>query len=425
MANYVSYSDATELMTAIGNKLSGKVDTSDVGSANGVAELDANGRVPSSQLPSYVDDVLEYADLAHFPATGETGKIYIAEDTNKTYRWSGLGYAEISESLALGETSSTAYAGNKGKANADAIAAIKDGANIDSFGDVETALAGKANSSDLGDKSNLTTTDKSSCVAAINEVNGGVINLAAMISANPLSHNGIYTGRNLGTISSASDWATFRAKYGIADKSYKGLYLGDYVKVNDGTYNADWMVAGFNTETNKGNTNIPGECVSMIPRLGDGCGSSYMNSTNVTTGGYKDSYMNTTKLPDVATKLTTIFGSNLVTRDVLVSKTVTNGYASDWEWISCKCSLLTSVQVYGSLSLENTGGTYFAGYNIGEGYEKLPVFNFIHPVQFSRSDFWLRGVNSDTTFCRVSGTGNANYISASTTFGVRPLICLS
>ena len=163
------------IVDGVTSALAGKVDTSSVGSANGVAELDANGRVPSSQLPSYVDDVLEYVDLAHFPATGETGKIYIAEDTNKTYRWSGSDYAEISESLALGETSSTAYAGNKGKANADAIAAIKDGTNIDSFGDVETALAGKANSSDLGDKSNLTTTDKSSVVAAINEVNGGVI----------------------------------------------------------------------------------------------------------------------------------------------------------------------------------------------------------------------------------------------------------
>lgn len=161
------------IVDGVTSALAGKVSTSSVGSANGVAELDANGRVPSSQLPSYVDDVLEYADLAHFPATGETGKIYIAEDTNKTYRWSGSDYAEISESLALGETSSTAYAGNKGKANADAIAAIKDGTNIDSFADVETALANKANSSDLGDKSNLTTTDKSSAVAAINEVVSG------------------------------------------------------------------------------------------------------------------------------------------------------------------------------------------------------------------------------------------------------------
>ena len=129
------------IVDGVTSALAGKVDTSLVGSANGVAELDANGRVPSSQLPSYVDDVLEYADLAHFPATGETGKIYIAEDTNKTYRWSGSDYAEISESLALGETSSTAYAGNKGKANADAIAAIKDGANIDSFADVESAIS--------------------------------------------------------------------------------------------------------------------------------------------------------------------------------------------------------------------------------------------------------------------------------------------
>ena len=163
---------AKGIVDGVTTALAGKVNTSSVGSANGVAELDTNGKVPSSQLPSYVDDVLEYADLAHFPATGETGKIYIAEDTNKTYRWSGSGYAEISESLALGETSSTAYAGNKGKANADAIAGIKNGTSINSFGAVETALAGKASTNDLGDKSTLTTTDKSSCVGAINEVNG-------------------------------------------------------------------------------------------------------------------------------------------------------------------------------------------------------------------------------------------------------------
>ena len=85
------------------------------GAANGVAELGADGRVPTTQLPSYVDDVLEYANFAAFPATGETGKIYINLDQNKTWRWSGSGYAEISASLALGETSATAYPGNQGK----------------------------------------------------------------------------------------------------------------------------------------------------------------------------------------------------------------------------------------------------------------------------------------------------------------------
>lgn len=103
----------------------GAIATTAKGTANGVAELDENGKVPSAQLPSYVDDVLEYASVSVFPATGESGKIYIALDTNKTYRWSGTTYTEISESLALGETDSTAYAGNKGKQNADNIAAIQ------------------------------------------------------------------------------------------------------------------------------------------------------------------------------------------------------------------------------------------------------------------------------------------------------------
>jgi len=85
------------------------------GVANGLAELDGTGKVPSSQLPSFVDDVEEYVDYAGFPVTGESGKIYIALDTNLTYRWGGTTYVEISPSLALGETSSSAYRGDRGK----------------------------------------------------------------------------------------------------------------------------------------------------------------------------------------------------------------------------------------------------------------------------------------------------------------------
>ena len=84
------------------------------GAANGVAELDANGLVPTSQLPSFVDDVLEYTNKASFPTTGETGKIYVDLATNLTYRWSGSAYVEISPSLALGTTSSTAFRGDYG-----------------------------------------------------------------------------------------------------------------------------------------------------------------------------------------------------------------------------------------------------------------------------------------------------------------------
>ena len=93
----------------------GAIPATEKGFANGVAELDSSGMVPSSQLPSYVDDVLEYDNQKSFPKTGEAGKIYIAKDTNLTYRWSGTQYVEISASLALGETSSTAFRGDWGK----------------------------------------------------------------------------------------------------------------------------------------------------------------------------------------------------------------------------------------------------------------------------------------------------------------------
>ena len=75
-----------------------------------------NTTIPSSLLPAYVDDVLEYAAKANFPTTGETGKIYVDKTTNLTWRWSGSAYVEISPSLALGTTSSTAHRGDHGAA---------------------------------------------------------------------------------------------------------------------------------------------------------------------------------------------------------------------------------------------------------------------------------------------------------------------
>lgn len=103
-----------------------QVKRSEMGVAGGVATLNENGLIPNSQLPSYVDDVLEYAEYSQFPEVGESGKIYVDVSNNKSYRWGGSIYVEIASSIALGETSSTAYAGDKGKANADAIAEIKE-----------------------------------------------------------------------------------------------------------------------------------------------------------------------------------------------------------------------------------------------------------------------------------------------------------
>lgn len=80
-------SNLQSAFTAVGTAIKGKIGSSEKGVANGVATLDGTGKIPSAQLPSYVDDVVEYANMASFPATGSAGILYIDLATNKQYRW--------------------------------------------------------------------------------------------------------------------------------------------------------------------------------------------------------------------------------------------------------------------------------------------------------------------------------------------------
>lgn len=146
-------------VTLSGNKTSsdlGLVASASVGVASGVAELDNTGHVPSSQLPSYVDDVVEgyYDEVTNkfyeentytTEIPGETGKIYITLDTNLSYRYTGSGFVVVSPSLALGETSSTAYRGDRGK-----IAYDTSQSNSTAIGNINTLL-GNTSISGIGD----------------------------------------------------------------------------------------------------------------------------------------------------------------------------------------------------------------------------------------------------------------------------------
>ena len=159
--------------------LSSKLDASLKGANNGVAELDSSGKVPTSQLPAYVDDVVDgyyYNDKFWEEDThtteipGESGKIYVDLDTNKTYRWSGTTFVVIASDLALGETSSTAYRGDRGAAAyAAAVTNVEStpssgSSNLITSGGVYTALGDKADKTDtvllttlsMGRKANTT-----------------------------------------------------------------------------------------------------------------------------------------------------------------------------------------------------------------------------------------------------------------------------
>ena len=101
----------------IDTKLSGKAASSHKHAAADITSVNASaitGTIAAANLPSYVDDVLEYAGTSKFPSTGEAGKIYTDTTTNKTYRWGGSSYVVISDTIALGETASTAYRGDRG-----------------------------------------------------------------------------------------------------------------------------------------------------------------------------------------------------------------------------------------------------------------------------------------------------------------------
>ena len=148
LGNVDNTSDANKpISTATQNALNLYVPLSSKGLINGVASLDATGKVPSSQLPSYVDDVLEFANLAGFPATGETGKIYVAIDTNYTYRWGGSSYVSIAIAGSGAVTSVNSKTGIVTLTKADIGLS-----NVDNTSDVnkpisaatQTALDGKA-----------------------------------------------------------------------------------------------------------------------------------------------------------------------------------------------------------------------------------------------------------------------------------------
>lgn len=176
-----------------------KIDKAAIGQADGVAGLDSQGRVPASQLPSYVDDVLEgalrnattFVDPQGTPYVPESGKIYIDTATNKEYRWSGSQYAVISESLALGETSSTAYCGDRGKAAYD-HAQIKDGSNphrttFASLPDKPAALPADGGNADM--VGGLTTASFAKTTAAGSDTDLDNINGGGGFVCNPINAN--------------------------------------------------------------------------------------------------------------------------------------------------------------------------------------------------------------------------------------------
>ncbi len=248
--------------------------------------------------------------------------------------------------------------------------------------------------------------------------------LSLISGSTGVSHNGIFRGKNLGTIANLNEYKSFRSAHGIDNKSYKDLYLGDYFKIQDGTYNAVWMVAHFDYYINKGSiTSSRG--VVLIPRTS--CGESKMKNTDTSEGAYANSIAHTTTCPAIANALSTVLGSYLLSNNLLFTTAMNEnipsmmggnyqGASVNWTSSSSQCELPNEVQIYGSMICSSSF------FDVGEANEKLAVFNFINPVEYARFAIWLRDVSSATAFTNVNGSGVAVSSGASTNRALRPLI---
>jgi hypothetical protein len=206
-----SVNGQTGAVTITGSGLLGYTaeNSANKGVANGYASLDGTGKVPSSQLPSYVDDVLEYANLAAFPATGTSGIIYVAQDTNKTYRWTGSVYVEISASPGTTD-SLTEGSTNLYYTNTRARGSLSFTAGSGAYNSTTGAITIPTNTSHLSEVTNLFYTDARARAAisvtgsgsynsttGVITVTGGVTSVNTLTGAVTLSTTNIGEGTNL------------------------------------------------------------------------------------------------------------------------------------------------------------------------------------------------------------------------------------
>ena len=266
-------------------------------------------------------------------------------------------------------------------------------------------------------------------VEALNKQTEAITSKGIMdiISTQGLSHNGIYRGKNFGTFTSVSAVQQFLSDHGVSTGLFNDLYIGDYFKIQDGTYNVEWEIAGFDTYLHKGDSDFATHHLALIPKTN--LTISKMNDTNDTTGGYYNSYMHQSVIPTIDTNLATILGNHLLARRALLSNAMNKdltsgagagwmGSTTGWSWYTVKSCLMSEVAVYGS----NVFSSSF--HDIGEDCERLPIFQF-KGHSYTRQWFWLRAVASGSHFAHAGyggypDTGNASNAGG----GVRPLICV-
>lgn len=246
------------------------------------------------------------------------------------------------------------------------------------------------------------------------------------------AHNMIYRHKNLGTISSLNEYLTFRQEHGIADHSYRDLYIGDYFTILDGTYNVEWVVAHFdyyvgigpNTTSAKNNYGVV-----LIPGDAKGyCGNITMGSDIIQ--GYANSLAHTTHCPAVGSALQRVLGSYLLQTNNMItdqfstnipsmSGTGRNGATTHTSWSTNYAILPTESQVFGAPIASSSW------MEAGEAYGKLALFSARTPNYYDQQNFFTRniaGSETNTIWSLNSTYGYITLTAGTTSCGFRPIV---
>lgn len=276
-----------------------------------------------------------------------------------------------------------------------------------------------------GDLTALDTEDKTSVVAAINELLAdigadrerldGLDDLTDILSYNNAGlHNALYRGKYLGTALTSEQSAAIRAG------TFEDLYIGDYWTIDGINY----RIADFDYFYGSGDTECTTHHVMIVP---DQCLDldKKMNDSNVTTGGYTGSKMYTTYMATAKNKAVSAFGSShILSHREYFCNAVSNGRPSGGAWFDSTSELMSEAMVYGGNFFEpvSDGSTVPAKYSVA--CKQLNLFRhrpdlIIAKNSGERKWYWLRNVVSGTGFADVVDYGYANCDNASYAFGVR------
>lgn len=268
-----------------------------------------------------------------------------------------------------------------------------------------------------GDLTALETEDKTSLIAAINEVFGiADTNAGAITTLNALTAflknkgasraNALVTEYNLGTSFTAEQSADIRAG------NFELVRTGGYWTINGRKY---WA-AHADYRYRCGDTELTTHHMLVIPDVA--LYSGVMNDTNDTTGSYYGSKMKTSGLADALATVKADFGADhILTHRIILPNAVSNGASSGWAWYDSQIDLMNEKMVYGSHAW--SGGAQ-NGYDTGIDKSQLALFQARPDLITTRGAYWLRDVRSATSFCRVYDYGYANSWTASYSLGVRP-----